>query len=163
MPSSKPTLGVNDLQSQFPEIAAEAYGWDPETVTSRSNKDKDWNCIKGHIYSSRVADRVNKKIGCPICSGQQVLKGYNDLQTKFPDIAAEAYGWDPSTVTKGSDIKKHWKCKAGHIYESTVGSRTSRGSGCPICAGKKVLKGSMISKPSFPILQQKHMVGIQPQ
>jgi hypothetical protein len=29
MPSSKPILGVNDLQSQFPEIAGEAYGWDP--------------------------------------------------------------------------------------------------------------------------------------
>jgi hypothetical protein len=27
MPSSKPVLGVNDLQTKFPEIAAEAYGW----------------------------------------------------------------------------------------------------------------------------------------
>ena len=150
MPSSKPTLGVNDLQSQFPEIAAEAYGWDPETVTSRSNKDKDWNCIKGHIYSSRVADRVNKKIGCPICSGQQVLKGYNDLQTKFPAIAAEAYGWDPETVTAGSNQKKEWKCNQGHTYNSTVVGRTVRDHGCPVCTGQQVLKGYNDLQTKFP-------------
>jgi hypothetical protein len=39
MPSSKPILGVNDLQSQFPEIAAEAYGWDP-SQRSQSYKEK---------------------------------------------------------------------------------------------------------------------------
>jgi len=41
LPSSKPTLGFNDLQSQFPEIAAEANGWDPTTVTKSSNQKKD--------------------------------------------------------------------------------------------------------------------------
>ena len=152
MPSSKPTLGVNDLQSQFPDIAAEAFGWDPETVTSRSNKNKDWNCIKGHIYSSRVADRVNKKIGCPICSGQQVLKGWNDLQTKFPAIAAEAYGWDPETVTTGSNQKKEWKCNQGHIYNSTVVGRTVRDHGCPICSGQQVLKGWNDLQTKFPAI-----------
>jgi len=40
VPSSKPTLGVNDLQSQFPDIAAEAYGWGPDTITAKSGKKK---------------------------------------------------------------------------------------------------------------------------
>jgi len=69
-----------------------------------------------------------------VCSGLQVLAGFNDLQTKFPEIAAEAYGWDPETVTKGSNKKKDWKCNQGHIYSSAVNSRTNMGSGCPICA-----------------------------
>ena len=50
MPSSKPILGVNDLQSQYPEIAAEAYGWDPEIVFAKSGQKKDWKCNKGHIF-----------------------------------------------------------------------------------------------------------------
>jgi hypothetical protein len=43
MPSSKPILGVNDLQSQFPEIAAEAYGWDPSTEVFQEQGKKNWN------------------------------------------------------------------------------------------------------------------------
>ena len=57
----------------------------------------------------------------------------NDLQTKFPDIAAEAYEWDPATITAGSKKKKIWKCKEGHLYHSSVDNRT-KGTGCPICA-----------------------------
>ena len=38
MPSSIPNQGVNDLATLHPEVAAEADGWDPSTVTSGSNK-----------------------------------------------------------------------------------------------------------------------------
>ncbi len=38
MPSSIPTKGVNDLATLHPEIAAEADGWDPKTITPGSNK-----------------------------------------------------------------------------------------------------------------------------
>ena len=134
MPSSKPTLGVNDLQSQFPEIAAEAYGWDPENVFVKSGKKLDWKCSSGHIYSSVVNARTGKGSGCAVCSGQQVLAGFNDLKTKFPDIAAEAYEWDPETVTGSSGKKKEWKCKEGHIYPAVVANRTKQGSDCPTCA-----------------------------
>jgi hypothetical protein len=150
MPSSKPILGVNDLQSQFPDIAAEAFGWDPETVTSKSNKNKDWKCNKGHIYSSTVDKRTSSGTGCPFCSGHQVLKGYNDLQTKFPEIAAEAYEWNPETVTAGSNQKKDWKCNQGHIYSSTIINRTSRGCGCPFCSGRQRLVGFNDLKTRFP-------------
>ena len=68
MPSSKPTLGVTDLQSQFPEIAAEAYGWDPTTVTKSSSKKQDWKCKEGHIYHSTVANRTGSGSGCHTCA-----------------------------------------------------------------------------------------------
>jgi len=141
--------GFNDLNTKFPEIAAEAYGWDPSTVVAKTNKKKDWKCKEGHIYHSSVSGRTNGR-GCPICSGLQVLAGFNDLQTKFPDIAAETHGWDPVTVSAGTHQKKDWKCKEGHIYSSTVKSRTSRGSGCPICAGLKVLAGFNDLQTKFP-------------
>jgi hypothetical protein len=149
VPSSKPTLGVNDLQSQFPDIAAEAYGWNPETVTIGSNQKKEWKCDIGHIYSSTINNRTKGR-GCPFCSGKQVLAGFNDLQTKFPDVAVEAYEWDPTTVTKSSNQKKDWKCKEGHIYSSTVNNRTNQGGGCPFCSGKQVLAGFNDLQSQFP-------------
>jgi hypothetical protein len=54
--------------------------------------------------------------------------------SRCPDIAAEAYEWDPSMVMSGTHQKKDWKCKEGHIYSSVVSSRTGKGSGCPTCA-----------------------------
>lgn len=150
MPSSKPLLGVNDLASQFPEIAAEAYGWDPSTVTKGSDKKKTWRCSKGHIWDASVGSRTNLNRGCPVCAGQKVLAGFNDLQTKFPGIAAEAYGWDPTTVTAGTSQKKDWKCSKGHIYCSAVGNRTIQGSGCPICLNKQLLTGFNDLQTKFP-------------
>jgi hypothetical protein len=69
--SSKPTLGINDLQSQFPDIAAEAFGWDPETVSAGSNQKKDWKCKEGHIYYSLINHRTRMGQGCPVCSGKK--------------------------------------------------------------------------------------------
>ena len=149
MASSKPTLGVNDLQSQFPDIAAEAYGWDPETITAKSNQKKDWKCNYGHIWDAPVNNRTAGR-GCPVCSGYRVLEGFNDLQTKFPEIAKEAYGWDPVTIVTGTDQKKEWKCNKGHIYTSSVRRRTGERTGCPICSGHKILKGFNDLQTKFP-------------
>ena len=128
--------GFNDLQTRYPEIAAEAYGWDPTTVMPGSSQKRDWKCTEGHIFSASANNRTNKnnKCGCPVCAGQQVLTGFNDLKTRFPDIAAEAYGWDPSQVMPGTAKKRNWKCNMGHIYETSSATRTVKGSGCPICA-----------------------------
>jgi Probable Zinc-ribbon domain len=153
MPSSKPILGVNDLQSQFPEIAAEAYGWDPATVTANSHKKKDWKCGLGHIYTSVVASRTTSRFGgngCPVCYGRQVLAGYNDLKSQFPEIAAEAFGWDPATVVAKTEQKKDWICGLGHIYSSRVSKRVTQKRGCPICAGQQVLEGFNDLKTKFP-------------
>ncbi len=150
MSSSKPTLGVNDLQSQFPDIAAEAYGWDPTAVTKSTNQKKDWKCKEGHIYSSAVSNRTYGGNGCSVCSGQQVLAGFNDLKTKFPEIAKEAYGWDPSTVVAGTDKIKKWICSSDHIWDVSPNSRTSNNTGCPICSNQKILAGFNDLKTMFP-------------
>ena len=112
--------GFNDLQTRFPEIAKEANGWDPSTITAGVSKKLEWKCKEGHIYLSIVGLRTGRGSGCPVCSGQQILKGFNDLQSKHPEIAAEAYGWDPSTVAAGTKQKKDWICNLGHIYLSLI-------------------------------------------
>ena len=49
-------------------------------------------------------------------------------------------GLDPKTLTCGSGKKAWWKCEKGHEWQANIDSR-SKGSGCPYCAGKKVIAG----------------------
>ena len=43
-------------------------------------------------------------------------------------------------VISGSPRKVWWKCNLGHKWIANINSR-ARGNGCPVCDGKKVLKG----------------------
>jgi plastocyanin len=142
--------GFNDLQSLFPAIASEADEWDPSTITSKSNKQKGWVCQRGHKYIAKVGHRTHMGSGCPYCAGRKIMKGFNDLQSMFPLIAAEANGWDPTTVTGMSGLKRQWKCNIGHLYSSIIANRTTKGKGCPYCAGKRVLSGFNDLRTRFP-------------
>ena len=81
-----------------------------------------------------ISNADGKTSGCAVCSGHQVEVGWNDLQTTHPQIAKEADGWDPTTVTAGSSgTKKKWKCPSGHTWKTSVAQRTD-GHGCPSCS-----------------------------
>jgi hypothetical protein len=127
--------GYNDLATTHPELAAQADGWDPTTVSAGSSKRRQWRCTKDHKWTTPIFYRMDSD--CPYCSNKAVLSGYNDLATTHPELAAEAVGWDPTTVTAGSNQKRKWHCSEGHIWNAVVGSRSSGykgGSGCPSCA-----------------------------
>ena len=79
-----------------------------------------------------ISNNSSKTPGCAVCAGQQVEIGLNDLGSTFPLIAMEAVGWDPTSVTAGSNKKKLWKCNEGHEWIAPVAQRTS-GHGCPSC------------------------------
>ena len=150
MPSSKPILGFNDLQTKFPNIAAEAYGWDPTTIAAGSNTKKIWICNLGHTWDAVIANRTFKNAGCPICSNKQLLVGFNDFQTKFPNIAAEVNGWDPTTVIAGSRQKKSWICNLGHTWDAAISHRTFSNTGCPVCTNRQVCIGFNDLQTKFP-------------
>jgi Zn finger protein HypA/HybF involved in hydrogenase expression len=132
-------VGFNDLATIRPELAAQADGWDPSTLTEFSYKKVRWKCQRGHKWEARVSSRSTGN-GCPVCDGKTVLVGFNDLGTVNPKLAAQANGWDPTTLTAGSNKKVGWKCELGHKWESIVAGR-SKGNGCPVCDGKTVLVG----------------------
>ncbi len=130
---TKVLAGFNDLATTHAQIAAEADGWDPRTVSAGSSKSMAWKCSNEHHWKSLVVSRTrDRSAGCPYCSNRKLLKGFNDLATTHPEIALEADGWDPSTVTRGMDKPKKWKCSLGHKWSTDVIVRT-RGSGCPSC------------------------------
>ncbi len=136
----------NDIQSTHPKLAKEAYGWDPSKFGKGSNVKRKWKCSRGHIWEISIKSRTVNGSGCPICSGHKVLKSFNDLNTTHPEVAKEAFGWDPCQFSKGSNVKRKWKCSRGHIWSADIASRTSGGrkkigNNCPICSGKKILVG----------------------
>ncbi len=148
--SHKTLAGFNDLATTDPDIAREAFGWDPTTLSRSSNKIVGWKCKFGHIWNARPGHRV-RGVGCPTCSNNRVEPGVNDLKTTRPDLAEQADGWDPTTVTKSSQKLLSWKCTYGHKWKTSPGARTS-GSNCPVCSGKKVLAGFNDLASLFPDL-----------
>ena len=138
MSPRKPKPG-RDLATLRPDLAKEANGWDPKTVSAQSNEKLAWRCKRGHSWSAVVCNRFNGN-GCSACSKRTLAVGVNDLLSINPDLAAEANGWGPVTVAAWSNVKREWRCGEGHTWDATVNSR-SRGSGCPYCAKREVIAG----------------------
>ena len=84
------------LPVENPELAAQ---WDydkngnlhPEDFTGGSNKKVWWRCALGHSWEAQINKRFTFGRGCPYCSGNKVLPGFNDLPTTHPHVAAQ---WD---------------------------------------------------------------------
>jgi len=134
--------GFNDLESQNPEIAAQALGWDPSKIYFNSSKKLSWKCSLDHVWITTVHHRVHRNQGCPYCTNTKLLPGFNDLLTKFPTIASEAVGWDPSKVAPGSNRRYLWQCIEGHQWKAVPMARTGlRKNGCPYCSNMKLLAG----------------------
>ena len=141
--------GFNDLQTVNPVLSMQwnyekNIGLSPTDVMSNSGKKVWWICPEGHEWQAKIANR-NHGCGCPYCSGQKVLTGYNDLQTINPNLVKE-WNFDknkeitPVNAAPNSNKKVWWKCPKGHEWQATVAHRNG-GTGCPYCSNKKVLKG----------------------
>ena len=109
--------GINDLSTLKPELASE---WSeeneikPTEVSIGSHKKVIWKCKLGHEWIATVKSRTINRTGCPYCSHNKVLAGFNDLATLFPEVADE---WSdknekkPTEVMAFANSKAWWKCK----------------------------------------------------
>ena len=115
----------------------------PDKVYANSNHKYWWKCSKGHEWQATTLKRVSAHRGCPYCKNQRALKGYNDLATKFPDIAKQ---WSPNNKVSPYEViaksaKAYlWIGDCGHEWEASITSRR-KGCGCPFCANQKALSG----------------------
>ena len=140
----------NSILTLYPKLAKEWHPTKngnlmPKHTKPGSNKKVWWICPKGHEYQLSVCSRTERGNGCPYCSGHRVLKGYNDLESKYPKLAKEWHPTKngflkPSDVTSNSDKKVWWICSKGHEWKTSISKRT-KGRGCPYCSGQQVLKG----------------------
>ena len=139
----------NSLFVSNPELSKE---WDyekngnlrPEYVVANSGKKVWWKCDKGHEWQATIGRR-NSGRGCPFCSGNKVLTGYNDLQT-VNSVLAKEWNYEknneltPADVLSNSGKKVWWKCQRGHEWQATIDNR-NKGKGCPYCSGRYPVKG----------------------
>lgn len=151
----------NSLAVQVPSLEAE---WDAEKnaplkfadLTVGSHKKVWWRCPAGHSYDSVVKSRV-QGTGCPVCAGRVVLPDENSLAARYPALVAE---WDteknapllPTLVAPGTVRKAWWRCPKGHSYRAAISSRAGGGTGCPFCAGQKVIQGENDLATQYPQL-----------
>ncbi|MFF7291122.1 zinc-ribbon domain-containing protein [Microbacterium sp. NPDC008134] len=146
---SRAIPGETDLATLHPGLAAE---WDyqrndstitPETVAPGSERVAWWHGPCDHSWDAAIGARSSGQ-GCPYCSNQRTLAGFNDLATTHPELAEQ---WDhansktPCEITAGSDYPATWRCALGHMWELPVWGRTKDKTGCPVCANRVVLAG----------------------
>lgn len=160
--------GFNDLQTTRAELAVQWHprkngDLTPDQVTEKSNRKVWWilpydDPVSGqHIdfeWQATVKNRVDGA-GCPYLTGYGVWRGYNDLVTRYPDIAAQ---WDysrnnglrPENVLYSSLKKVWWRYdyvdpqtgkQFSFSWQSKINDRTVRGSGCPCLSSKAVWPG----------------------
>ena len=155
--SRKVVPGINDLATKYPKVAAmwsskNAYA--SSEVTVSSSKKAVFVCpdcgqeFEAPIY--RVVNSVNRGYtGCPSCASRKVVPGINDLATKYPKVAAmwsNKNAYAPSKVSAGSDKKALFICPdCGQKFKApiynVVESVSYGNTGCPVCAGRKVVPG----------------------
>ncbi len=142
--------GKNDLFSTNPELKSE-WNYDknieikPYNVSAGSSKKVWWKCNKNHEWQAPISNRARLKRGCPYCSNQKVLYGYNDFETLNPELMKE---WDfnknkiyPNKIVDGYSKKVWWKCsKCSNEWEARIADRKN-GNNCPYCSSRKIKTG----------------------
>ena len=134
----------NSLSKLRPDIAKEWHPikngkLTPDDVTPGSNKTVWWIITYTDLNTGECFDMEWKATvwnrtagkGCPYVGGHAVLKGFNDLKTLNPELAAE---WDtlkngrlsPDMVTAKSEKKIWWRCpQCGKLWRASIDHRSN--------------------------------------
>ncbi len=144
-------IAGRSIASKYPE---DVKYWDEEKnrgltaemISATSNVSYWWKCDLGHSYKAAPTNRLGTGDGCPFCSGRRVLPGFDDLQTRYPNIASQ---WShtrngslkPTEVAPGSQQKVWWECEKGHQYQCIILNKVTTDMPCPYCSNRLTLKG----------------------
>ena len=145
---NKVLKGFNDMATTNPELLKE---WDyskntikSDEVTKGTHKKIWWICNNNHSYKATIPAR-RTGTGCPYCSGNKVLDGFNDLATTNPELLKkwdyeknDKLGITPESISKSYSKKVWWKCKNGHEYQRHVYNERNGSGRCPICKKLKI-------------------------
>ena len=171
--------GFNDLATTHPELAKEWHPTKngiltPYDFTAGSGEIVWWYLPYDDFktgkhfdfeWTSTIKDRASGRNGCPFLSNQKVWRGFNDLATTNPELAAQ---WHPSKngiltpydFTVGSEEIVWWYLsyddpKSGRHFDfewtASILHR-NHGIGCPFLSNKKVWPGFNDLETNYPEL-----------
>ncbi len=136
-------LHSHSLATIMPEIAGQWHPskngqLQPDMFSPKSNFKMWWMCANGHEWQATINDR-SAGHGCPYCSNQKVLTGYNDFATKNPLVATEWHPTKngdllPTQVTAGTEQVVWWQCSNGHEWKAPIYLRNRGKRKCPECS-----------------------------
>jgi hypothetical protein len=139
------------LASARPDLAAELHPSKnaPRTasdITIGSHLLCHWVCAMKHTYE-QIPERRNAGYGCPLCSGQQFVRGINDPASLHPEICSEWHTWKNGILEAKDKAARTrhiwWTCKAhGHVTKQTLPHRVLS-KGCTECdKSDRIMAGS---------------------
>ncbi len=147
------------LMSKYPEIAndwsVEKNGeLTPNSVTPGSKQKVWWRCrVCGYEWQSTIKARTRFESHCPNCSKANQMQRRIQERGSFGELHPELVSqWDlekngsitPFMIAEKSKSTFWWNCDKGHSYEMSAMVK-SRGTGCPICAGKRVHESNCLA------------------
>lgn len=140
--SGKRVNNTNSLATLLPNLALEWHptkngALTPYNVTCGASNKIWWLCDKGHSYDATITNRNHNGRGCPYCSGQKVLVGFNDLWTTNPDTSKMLVNVeDGYKYSKGVSVKVDWNCPdCGEIVKKmSIHKVAYYGLRCPKCS-----------------------------
>ena len=89
--------GSNDLGSKRPDVARQLHpelngGLRAEGLHAHAGAMVSWRGSCGHVWREKVGMRsMRVDDSCPYCKNRKLLRGFDDLATAHPELAAE---WD---------------------------------------------------------------------
>ena len=82
---------------------------------------------------------------------KKYVTDYPHLMEQWDFEKNNALGIDPSKTAHNSHLKVWWKCEKRHEWQASIANK-KYGTGCPFCAGRKVLAGFNDLHTANPIL-----------
>lgn len=162
----KLVIGINDFETWCKNNGKMRFleEWDydandgivPSAIACSAAKPKiQWKCSLGHSWTASINSRVScskrYNSGCPYCSNEKTLPGFNDFATWCKKNSRQFLlkEWDYSkNIVAPNEIaptysknKIWWICKKGHSFSTKLGNRVCRDSNCPICSNRVIVAG----------------------
>lgn len=111
----KPTL-----DSRLAELWDEEKNGAVELVRLKQRDRYWWKCpICGCEWSRELGTALKSNL-CPACDGRVLVKGYNDLATTHPELAAE-WDYDRNGELRPSDVLAGARGQSGGSVQSVTG------------------------------------------
>ena len=135
--SEKRTKPLDVFLQQLHEKRGNEYSYISGYINSSTNATFRHNMADGtyHDFVMTPNSMISSKYNCPCCSGYQVYRGYNDFNTKRPELAQYLVDYqDGYKYTEWSSEELEWKCPScGNIMKKKISYISKYGVTCPRC------------------------------